>query len=221
MTINYEVQLSTLKKNKFKSKLMDLMFVVYHIKLITHIARINSFMIKLKPKELRVSNPTQKDIKGLKRNPIYLVLDNVLDTFNIGSLFRLADATGVAKMYLCGNMEYPPSSRIHKAAVGTEKWVPWEKTDSTVELVKRLKSQGIMVISVEQSAKSIHYSLIANHLSFPCAIVVGHETSGVSKDVLDRSDVIVELPMHGINTSFNVWGSAAVILYKIMEYLPQ
>ncbi len=175
--------------------------------------------MKLNSKQLRVSEPTEEEVKNLKRNPIYLILDNVLDTYNIGSLFRLADATGVAKMYLCGKMDYPPSSRVHKAAVGTERWVPWEKEESTTEVIKKLRKEGVQIISVEQSDKAISYRQLAISLKPPCAVVVGHETKGVSEEVLKESDIIVELPMYGINKSFNVWGSAAVILYKILESL--
>ena len=175
--------------------------------------------MKLNSKQLRVSEPSDEEVKNLKRNPIYLILDNVLDTYNIGSLFRLADATGVAKMYLCGKMDYPPSSRVHKAAVGTENWVPWEKVESVSKVIKRLRDQGVQIISVEQSTLSTDYRQLSIKLCFPCAVVVGHETHGVSKEVLKDSDIIVELPMYGINRSFNVWGSAAVILYKILESL--
>ena len=174
-------------------------------------------MTKLNSKQLRVSEPSEEEVKNLKRNPIYLILDEVIDTYNIGSLFRLADATGVAKMYLCGNMDYPPSSRVHKAAVGTENWVPWEKRDSTLEVVKKLKNDGVQIISVEQSPLSTSYHLLSTKVSFPCAVVVGNETNGVNEEVLKRSDITVELPMYGINKSFNVWGSAAVVIYKILE----
>lgn len=174
-------------------------------------------MKKLKPSVLRKTKPTEKDLGQIKRNPIYLILDEVIDTYNIGSLFRLADAVGVTKMYLCGNMEYPPSSRVHKAAVGTENWVPWEKAESTIEVIKKLKQDGVQIIVVEQDSKSISYKDLKPN--FPVAIVVGNETTGVSKEVVDLADVIVELPMMGINNSFNVWGSAAVIAYKILENL--
>jgi tRNA G18 (ribose-2'-O)-methylase SpoU len=175
--------------------------------------------MKLNSKQLRISNPSEEDIKNVQKNPIYLVLDNVLDTYNIGSLFRLSDATGITKVYLCGSMDYPPSSRIHKAAVGTENWVPWEKHDSASEVVSKLKREGVQIISVEQSSESTQYSKFLSLLTFPCAVVVGHETHGVSDGVLKMSDIIVELPMCGINKSFNVWGSAAVIVYKILEKL--
>jgi 23S rRNA (guanosine2251-2'-O)-methyltransferase len=176
-------------------------------------------MTKLNSKQLRISNPSEEELKTIKRNPIYLVLDNIIDTYNIGSLFRLADAIAAEKMYLCEETEYPPSSRIHKAAVGTEAWVPWIKSDSTFETVKNLKSNNVQVIAVEQGSKAISYKTLNNNIKFPCAIVVGNETGGISKEVLATADIIVELPMYGINKSFNVWGSAAVIAYKVLESL--
>ena len=176
-------------------------------------------MTKLNARQLRKSEPNPESVSKVKRNPIYLVLDEIWDTFNIGSLFRLADAIAAEKIYLCGAMESPPSSRIHKAAVGTENWVPWEKSDSTLEVVKKLKKEGVYTIAVEQDRRSIPYSLVPCALPFPVAIIVGHETKGVSHKVLDEVDQIVELPMYGINKSFNVWGSASIIAYKLLETL--
>ena len=176
-------------------------------------------MDKLNAKQLRISTPTKEELKAIKRNPIYLILDRITDTYNIGSLFRLADAIGVKKMYLCGDMEYPPSTRIHRAAVGTEAWVPWKKETSTLNLVKKLKSKGVQIIAVEQDPRSIAYSLLPNTLQLPCALIIGNETEGIHKEVLDQADIIVELPMFGINKSFNTWGSAAVMCYKVLENL--
>jgi len=173
--------------------------------------------MKLNSKQLRISEPTAEEIKNIKRNPIYLILDNVWDTYNIGSLFRLADAIAATKVYICGESEFPPNSRIHKAAVGTENWTPWKKADKAIEVIKRLRNEGVQVISVEQHPRAKSYKLLSP--GFPCAIVIGHETDGVSKEVLDESDIIIELPMYGINKSLNVWGSAAVVTYKVLEAL--
>jgi 23S rRNA (guanosine2251-2'-O)-methyltransferase len=177
-------------------------------------------MTKLNSKQLRVSNPSEEEIKYIKRNPIYLVLDNIIDTYNIGSLFRLADAIAAEKIYLCGDTEYPPSSRIHKAAVGTEVWVPWTAVSSASQAVRELKQKKVQIIAIEQHPRSTSYKLLSTIVKFPCAIVVGNETAGIGSDVLKLADLIVELPMLGINKSFNVWGSAAVIAYKILESLP-
>lgn len=174
---------------------------------------------KLGAKDLRKTRPTPETFKTIKRNPIYLVLDNVIDTYNIGSLFRLSDAIAAEKIYICGETEYPPNSRIHKAAVGTEDWVPWEKISSTKSLIKKLKTKGVQIIAVEQSPLSIQYSVLSAKIKFPCAIVIGNETDGIGKEVLNLADFIVELPMFGVNKSLNVWGSAAVVAYQVLESL--
>ncbi len=176
-------------------------------------------MIRKDSKYLRKNPPKADQLKQLKRNPIYFVLDNVWDTYNIGSVFRLGDAVAVEKIYICGESEYPPSSRIHKAAVGTEEWVPWEKHESAIQVIKQLKSEGVQIVAIEQDSRSVPYTLFPNLLKLPVALVVGHETTGVSKEVLDMADLIVELPMFGINKSINVWGSLAIISYKVIEYL--
>lgn len=172
-------------------------------------------MTRLNAKELRLFKPTKEDLKKIKRNPVYFVLDRIIDTYNIGSLFRLADAVASEKMYLCGDMEFPPSIKIHRAAVGTEAWVPWEKTEDTLKTVKKLKKQGVHIIAIEQDKRAISYKYLTPQ--FPCAIIAGNETEGLPADVLREADTIVELPMYGINKSFNVWGSTAVITYKVME----
>jgi len=172
-------------------------------------------MTKLNARELRISKPTKEDLKKIKRNPIYFVLDRIIDTYNIGSLFRLADAIAAEKMFLCGEMEFPPSIKIHRAAVGTEAWVPWEKTEDTLKTVKKLKKEGVHIIAIEQDKGAVSYNNLTP--KFPCAIIAGNETEGLPSDVLKEADTIVELPMYGINKSFNVWGSTAVVTYKVME----
>ena len=102
-------------------------------------------MLKLGSKELRKTPSSPEELSQIKRNPIYLVCDRVLDTYNIGSLFRLADAIAAEKIYLCGDMEYPPSSRIHKSAVGTEVWVPWEKKEKVIVLTTKVPIVAIWV----------------------------------------------------------------------------
>lgn len=177
-------------------------------------------MQRMNSKYLRKNPPKADSLKQIKRNPIYFVLDNVLDTYNIGSIFRLGDATAVEKIYICGDSEYPPSSRIHKAAVGTEEWVAWEYSKSITKVINKLKKQGVQIIAIEQDTRSIPYTQLSIHLQTPVALVVGHETNGISKEVLDLADIIVELPMFGINNSLNVWGSLAIATYKILEILP-
>lgn len=176
-------------------------------------------MIKLGAKDLRKTPPKENEIKEIKRNPIYLVLDGVIDTYNIGSMFRLADSIAAEKLYICGEAEYPPNSRIHKAAVGTEEWVKWEKVKNVLQVLQVLKEKGVQIVAVEQSGQSIPFSLLSTRLEFPVAIIVGNETTGISKEVLDLADYVLEIPMFGVNKSLNVWGSAAIVAYKAIEAL--
>jgi len=81
--------------------------------------------MKLNAAELRTSVPSKVQLAKIKKNPIYIVLDNVLDTYNIGSIFRLADAVAAEKVILCGGSEIPPHTRIKKASINTTEWVSW------------------------------------------------------------------------------------------------
>lgn len=169
--------------------------------------------------DLREYIPTKEEINSIKRNEIYFVLDEILDTFNIGSMFRLADAVAAQKMYLCGKMETPPSSRIHKSAVGTEYWVPWVHKKNALIAIRELKKQGVFTIAVEQDRNSVDFTKFDfSKIQKPVALILGHESKGVSQKVLKEVDLIVELPMCGINNSFNVWGSAAVIAFQMLRH---
>jgi tRNA G18 (ribose-2'-O)-methylase SpoU len=174
-------------------------------------------MIKLDAKTLRVTQAATEQKKLLKKNPIYLIVDNVLDTYNIGSIFRLADAVAVEKVMLCEGAETPPNHRIKKASINTTEWVDWEYYPTAVEALKKLKTQNpkLTIIVVEQDARSISYEKA--DYSFPVAIVVGHETHGVSKEVLAMADTIVEMPMWGVNVSLNVVVSLGIVLYEVMK----
>lgn len=177
-------------------------------------------MIKLGAKELRTIKPSPEDLKKIKRNPIYIVLDNVLDTYNVGSIFRLADAVGAKKIFLCGQTETPPNPRIKKASVGTWQWVAWSYAPSAAKVISNLKLviRNLKVYAVEQSPKSVPYNKV--EYKFSLAVVVGNETVGISKDVLKMADEIVEIPMFGVNKSLNVMVSCAIVLFEIIKALP-
>lgn len=173
-------------------------------------------MFKLAAKELRTSRPTKSDLSKIQRREIYIVCDNVLDTYNIGSIFRLADAVAAKCVYLCGQTETPPNNRISKASVGTDRWVPWQYASTAVEAIARMKDEGLMikVVAIEQSLKAIDFRK-ADYKE-PIAFVVGHETDGVSRRVLAMVDEIVEIPMFGVNRSLNVMVSLAIVLYRVV-----
>ncbi len=177
--------------------------------------------MKLDAKQLRTTKSTQEEFVKVKKNPIYIVLDNVLDTYNIGAIFRLADAVAAEKVILCGESETPPHTRIKKASINTTEWVAWEYAETAVSAINdlRFKIKDLQVVAIEQSSKSVPYDKF--EYQFPIALIVGHETTGVSPEVLDMCDAIVELPMFGVNKSLNVMISLGIVLYEVIEKLTQ
>ena len=192
--------------------------------------------MKLNAQQLRTASQTEASGATLQsRNPLYLILENVYDTYNIGGLFRLADGLNVEKIYLCGQMEKPPHTRIEKASIGTYKIVPWAYFPSVAEAIadisynlklktfnlpnKKLQvtSYKLQIVAVEQDARSVPYTQL--HYSAPTALIVGNETYGVLPDTLKLATHIAEIPMWGINKSLNVIVSAAVVSYEVMRQL--
>ena len=174
-------------------------------------------MIKLVAKELRTTTPKKKDLSKIKRREIYLVLDDVLDTYNVGGIFRLSDAISAKKVILCGRTETPPNTRIKKASINTTEWVAWEYHENTLSAIEKLRKEvpNIQIIAVEQDEKSVPYTEIDYKL--PLALIVGNETTGLSNKVLEKCDFVAEIPMFGVNTSLNVIISLAVVAFEAIE----
>ena len=169
--------------------------------------------MKLNSHQLRASKPEEGSHhqKNIKRNPIVLVLDNVLDTYNIGSFFRFADAIAAEKIYLCGPVVTPPNLKIHRASIGTWKWIPWEQFDTTEECLAKLKKENYHIIACEQSKNSVEYTKAK--YKYPLAIVAGSESKGEGESVLKMCDQTNEIPMYGINVSMNVLVATSIITY--------
>jgi len=174
-------------------------------------------MLKLNAKQLRKSTESdaKRDQKDIKRNNLVLVLDRVYDTFNIGSFFRLADALGIEKIYLCGQIVTPPNMKIHRASIGTWKWVPWEHSYSTAEVLKKLKQDGYSLLGCEQNNKSKPYNKV--NYTKKVALVLGNETDGIAGECLNLLDQTLEIPMYGVNKSMNVLVAGSIISNHIIQ----
>lgn len=156
---------------------------------------------------------------------LYLIVHNIRSAYNVGSIFRTAEGLGVAKIYLTG---YTPSpydqgqspymkaaeKMIAKTALGAEQYVPWERTQNAFSLINKLKKKNFQLIGLELCNRSINLSDFKP--SFPCALVLGNETGGIPKDILDICDAVVSIPMRGRKESFNVSIAAGIAAYAIL-----
>ena len=104
-------------------------------------------------------------MKELK-NGNCIILPNIRSSFNVGSIFRTADAVGISKIYLVGYTPCPldkferPNKEIAKTALGAEKTTPWEHFDNIFYLLEKLKKDGVQIIAVEQSENSVDYKKV-------------------------------------------------------------
>lgn len=174
----------------------------------------------LNSRELRNITPalSQKIRQERLYQPLYIILEDVLDTYNIGGFFRLADAIGASKLYLCGGCATPPDTKITKASVGAYQLVPWEYRSTAQEAITEIrKFKKIKVIAVEQTDSALDYRRLK--YKFPLAFVFGNETFGLKAETLSLVDGAVEVPMYGINKSLNVMIAAGIVLYKSLEKL--
>ena len=150
------------------------------------------------------------------RPEIVLIAHNIRSLFNVGSLFRTADAAGVSKLYLTGYTPAPvdemgrPRKEIAKTSL------EWEKSDSISRILDRLSGQGFFIVALENTPRAIDYKRLRPR--FPIALVVGNEVMGLSPRLIRRADSVIKIPMHGKKESLNVGVAFGVAVYKIREF---
>lgn len=150
-----------------------------------------------------------------------IILPDMRSAYNVGSIFRTADAAGISKIFLAGYTPMPQdrfkreNKEIAKTALGAEKTILWEHVDDIIPLLKLLKENGFQTIAVEQSENSIDYKKVK--AKEKNAFVFGNEVEGLSPDVLLGCDIIAEIPMMGEKESLNVSVSAGVALFRILD----
>jgi tRNA G18 (ribose-2'-O)-methylase SpoU len=150
---------------------------------------------------------------GGPRAPIYALLDDVRSVWNVGSMFRTADAVALGGLYLCGLTATPPRPDMEKTALGATLTVPWDYWEQAPDAVSALRSRGITVVALEQAPGASRFD--AAPYRFPVCFVVGHEVRGVSPAVLALADTCVEIPMAGNKRSLNVAVSFGVLAYEL------
>src|SRR3989344_1626347 len=139
-----------------------------------------------------------------------IVLDNLRSLYNVGSIFRTADAAGVKRIYLCGVTPEPTDrfgtvrSQFSKVALGAEKNIMWKKISTSLHCVRQLKKEGFIIWAVEQSRNSKPYYCFRKKVKAKTVLVFGNEVEGVSSPILKEADSILEIPMHGKKESLNV-----------------
>ena len=168
---------------------------------------------RLSREDLRDRKGPRKQFRARSRQPITIVLDGVLGTYNQGAIFRLCDAFLIEKVHFCKTTIHSKHRRFLKSARGTQKWVPYTDGENCLELVRDYRQKGYQIVVAEQCTGSTP-ALTAQYNS-PVCLVLGGELAGVSQDVVDAADLVVEFPCHGMANSINVSMTAAMLVYAV------
>ena len=150
-----------------------------------------------------------------------LILHNIRSVENVGAIFRTADAAGINKIYLVGYTPCPldrfgrKRGDLAKSALGAEEFVSWEQKKMIFPLLLKLKKEDFQIIGIEQDRKSIDYKTLK--LKNKNAFIVGAEVTGIPKNILEKCDIIAEIPMRGKKESLNVSVACGIVLFRILN----
>ncbi len=196
-----------------------------------------------KLKTIEMNRLSLEEFKEAEKLPLVVVLDDVRSLYNVGSVFRTADAFRVEAVYLCGITATPPHPEIHKTALGGEDSVDWRYFENTEDAVRELQSRGYYVYAIEQVEGSTKLQELFNskfkiqnskwadaqfgspasqQLSGPatrqpCAVIFGNEVKGVKQHVVDMSDGCLEIPQFGTKHSLNVSVTAGIVIWEFAK----
>ena len=156
---------------------------------------------------------------------IIVIAHNIRSTHNVGAIFRTCEGFGVKKIILSGYTPYPQlpndprlphiaeklTSQIHKTALGAETMVPFEHQE--IPNLTQLKAVGFKIVGLEQDSRAVP---LPDYIS-PSKVVLllGEEVEGITIDLRNQCDDLVEIPMKGKKESFNVSVATGIALYGL------
>jgi 23S rRNA (guanosine2251-2'-O)-methyltransferase len=157
------------------------------------------------------------EYKKIRKNGLYILLDNLRSAFNVGAIFRTCDALRVSGLFLCGCTAFPPHVKLAKTSLGTIDYVPWRRYGKTLDAVRALRGKGIPVWAAETTSRSKPFHAVR----YPpeLGIVFGNEALGVDREVLEECDEIVEVPLYGFKNSLNVATAVGIIGFRAVEVM--
>ena len=175
-------------------------------------------MKKLKNSELdRIDVST---FKSIKKTPLIIILDNIRSLNNIGSIFRTSDAFLIEKIYLCGITATPPNRKITKTAIGSTETVEWEYINDINDLIDNLINHQVKIWSVEQVEKSTKLQdLKSIDSKKKHALIFGNEIDGVSQEVINKSDGLIEINQYGTKHSLNISVAVGIVIWKFYNLI--
>lgn len=153
--------------------------------------------------------------RPLGPHPLVVVAHDLRSAHNVGSVFRTADAAGVAHVYLTGTSPTPDHRGVQKTALGAQDSVAWTAAPDLNALLDQLRADGVSVAALEITPGAVPPEAVPA-AAFPLALVLGNEVDGVPANVIAGADLTVALPMYGAKASLNVSVAFGVAAYGLV-----
>jgi 23S rRNA (guanosine2251-2'-O)-methyltransferase len=173
-------------------------------------------MRKLSMDEL--NRKSVEEFKESQKQPIIAVLENVRSAYNVGSVFRTADAFLIESIYLVGYTAFPPHKEIKKTALGAEDTVQWKHFRQMSEAIADLQQLEYKLYAVEQAENSLPLFKVDDLQSdggSKIAVVFGNEVSGVEQSTIEQCNGCIEIPQLGMKHSLNISVAAGIVLWEL------
>lgn len=172
-------------------------------------------MQKLSMDEL--NRKSVEEFKRSEKTPVIAVIENVRSAYNVGSLFRTADAFLLESIYITGYTAKPPHKEIKKTALGAEDSVDWQYFTTASEAIIQLRTMGYKVYAVEQVVNSHALQRMDFKKEDKIAVIFGNEVTGVEQETILQCDACIEIPQLGMKHSLNIATAAGVVLWEIVR----
>ncbi len=171
-------------------------------------------------KKLSMNELNRKTVEEFKRSdktPLIVVLENIRSAYNVGSIFRTADAFLLKAIYITGYTCTPPHKEIKKTALGAEESVDWSHFANATEAIKVLREAGYKIYAIEQALNSQKLQKVQFNMAEKIAVIFGNEVTGVEQETILQCDYCIEIPQLGMKHSLNIATAAGVILWEIVR----
>ena len=170
--------------------------------------------------KLSMDDLNRKSVEEFKRSvktPVIAVLENIRSAYNVGSVFRTADAFLLEAVYITGYTAKPPHKEIKKTALGAEDSVDWSYFATATDAILQLKELGYKIYAVEQVVNSLKLQDVQFGAADKIAVIFGNEVTGVEEATILQCDGCIEIPQLGMKHSLNIATAAGVVLWEIIR----
>ncbi|KSU78419.1 23S rRNA (guanosine(2251)-2'-O)-methyltransferase RlmB [Fictibacillus enclensis] len=145
-------------------------------------------------------------------DPFFIILDEIEDPHNLGSIIRTADAVGAHGVIIPKRRAVGLTAAVAKASTGAIEYIPVVRVTNIVQTMKELKERGLWFVGADMKGQEDYREA---KLDLPIGLVIGSEGKGMGRLVKDTCDFLVRLPMEGKVTSLNASVAAGLLLYEV------